>query len=230
MNSQCLIARQPGGTEAQVSRGAGPCRGRSGVAEEGATGGRQARWGTLGQETRTPWLFYARPVLYSGDTVSESSKALPSFYLGAEGKADNRGIDQRYNNVKNVIPKKEINKEAPCRGTGAEGLGGGPIRCLGWTDLDRSPSQADSGVAAGPLGEGCRAQQSPSLSDGALQSWRGRCSWKQNLQADRSGCSACSHAVCGLPRRNLLYHVPALPFAFRRKIPGTQTSRGARRQ
>jgi len=27
--------------------------------------------------------------------VNESSKALTSFYLGAEGKADSRGVDQR---------------------------------------------------------------------------------------------------------------------------------------
>lgn len=35
------------------------------------------------------------PVLYSGDPVNDSSKALPSFYLGAEGKAENRGLAQR---------------------------------------------------------------------------------------------------------------------------------------
>lgn len=65
------------------------------MAKVGATGGHQARSGTLIGEHGLRGRYMPVPVLYSGDTVNESSKALASFYLGAEGKADSRGVDQR---------------------------------------------------------------------------------------------------------------------------------------
>lgn len=69
--------------------------GRNNVAEVGAMGDIRHVGGPSVRKHTLHGCYMPVPVRYSGDTLNDSSKALPSFYLGAEGKADNRGIDQR---------------------------------------------------------------------------------------------------------------------------------------
>lgn len=98
--------------------------GGSSLAQMGAVGGHRARVGNFGRETRAKWLLPAGPVLYSGDAVDKSSKALPSFHLGGAGKAGNNKGDQ---NKSVRSPKKETTRAMLWRVIGR----GGGRRCLG---------------------------------------------------------------------------------------------------
>ena len=81
--------------------------GGSSLAQMGTVGGHRACVGNFDRETRAKCLLPAGPVLYSGDAVSGSNKALPSFYLGGAGKAGNSRVEQ---NKSVRSPKKETTR------------------------------------------------------------------------------------------------------------------------